>query len=108
MVRKFPTHHLETQLPNILRSRQWCIKVKPMETKYEKRLEAALAKQLKIELAERDWEQKDLAAAADMLPGTLSRYITGERSMPMPVFFKIAAALKLEPKALMERAEARL
>lgn len=78
-----------------------------METTYEDRLEAALAKQLKVELVERDWDQKDLASAAGIEAPTLSRYMRGQRSMPMPTFFKIAAALGIEPKELMERASRR-
>lgn len=78
-----------------------------METTYEDRLEAALAKQLKIELAERDWDQKDLAEAAGIERATLNRYMRGHRSMPMPTFFRIAAALELAPKELMERASRR-
>ena len=78
-----------------------------METTYESQLEAALAKQLKIEIAERDMDQKDLAEAAGIERATLNRYMRGHRSMPMPTFFKIAAALDMSPKELMERAEAR-
>ena len=79
-----------------------------METTYEGQLEAALAKQLKIEIAERDMDQKDLAEAAGIERATLNRYMRGHRSMPMPTFFKIAAALDLSPKELMERTEARV
>lgn len=79
-----------------------------METTYESQLEAALAKQLKIEIAERDMDQKDLAEAAGIERATLNRYMRGHRSMPMPTFFKIAAALDMTPKELMERAEARV
>jgi transcriptional regulator with XRE-family HTH domain len=75
---------------------------------YGERLEAALATQIKVELVERSMDQKDLAEAAGMDRVTLSRYMTGKRSMPMPTFFKVAEALGLSPRVLMERAEARI
>lgn len=72
------------------------------------RLEAALATQIKIELAERDWSQETLAKAVGIERATLTRYMTGKRSMPMPTFFKVAEAFGLSPRALMELAEARV
>jgi len=71
-------------------------------------LEAALATQIKVELVERGMDQKGLADAIDIESATLSRYMTGKRSMPMPTLFKVAGALGLSPRVLMERAEARL
>jgi transcriptional regulator with XRE-family HTH domain len=75
---------------------------------YGERLELALAKQIKIELAERDMDQKDLAEAISIEPATLSRYMQGKRSFPMPTFFKVAEALELSAQTLMQRAEARI
>jgi transcriptional regulator with XRE-family HTH domain len=75
---------------------------------YGDRLEAALSTQIKVELAERDMDQKDLAEKAGMDRVTLNRYIKGHRSMPMPVFFKVAEALGLSAQVLMQRAEARI
>lgn len=75
---------------------------------YGERLEAALATQIKVELVERDMDQKDLADAIGIERATLSRYITGKRSMPMPTFFKVAEALGTTAQALMQRAEARI
>lgn len=75
---------------------------------YGARLEAALALQIKVELTAREMDQKDLAEKAGMERVTLNRYLKGHRSMPMPVFFKIAEALGISPRALMERTEARL
>ena len=72
------------------------------------RLEAALTTQIKVELAGLDMDQKDLAAAIGIERATLSRYMTGKRSMPMPTFFKVAEALGLTPQTLMQRAEARV
>jgi transcriptional regulator with XRE-family HTH domain len=75
---------------------------------YGERLEAALSTQIKVELAERDMDQKDLADAVGVERATLSRYMTGKRSMPMPTFFKVAEALGLSAQVLMQRAEARI
>lgn len=75
---------------------------------YGESLEAALSTQIKVELAERDMDQKDLAEAVGVERATMNRYIKGHRSMPMPVFFKVAGALGLSPQVLMQRAEARI
>ena len=75
---------------------------------YGERLEAALSTQIKVELTERGMDQKDLAEAAGMDRVTLNRYLKGHRSMPMPMFFRLAEALGVSPLVLMERAEARV
>lgn len=75
---------------------------------YGDRLEAALSTQIKVELAERDMDQKDLATSIGIERATLNRYMKGHRSMPMPVFFKVAEALGVTPQVLMQRAEARV
>lgn len=72
------------------------------------RLEAAISKQIKVELVERSLEQKDLADAVGIERATLSRYMTNTRPMPMAIFFKIAEVFGLSPRVLMERAEARI
>lgn len=71
-------------------------------------LEASLATQVKVELVERGMDQKTLAERVGIHPVTLTKYMKGQRSIPMPVFFDIAAALGISPRELMERAEARL
>lgn len=75
---------------------------------YGARLEAALAHQIKVELVERGMDQKDLAEKVGIERATMNRYMTGKRSIPMPTYFKIAAALSLSPQELMQRAEARI
>lgn len=72
------------------------------------RLEAAISKQVKVELVERGMEQKDLAEAIGIERATLSRYMTNRRPMPMATFFAIAEVFGLTPRVLMERAEARI
>lgn len=71
-------------------------------------LEEALAKQIKVELAESGMDQKELAGKVGVHPVTMTKYMTFARSIPMPVFFSIAEALGLSPRELMARAEARI
>jgi plasmid maintenance system antidote protein VapI len=78
-----------------------------MET-YGTRLEAALATQIKVELVEREMTQKDLAEAIGVGRPAVNHYIKGHKSMPMPTFFKVAEALGLSPRELMQRAESRV
>ena len=70
----------------------------------EARFLAAISKQIRIELEEHDMDQKDLAEAVGIGRPTLNRYMQGHQVMPMPVFFRVAAALGLSPDALMTRA----
>jgi len=72
------------------------------------RLEEAIAKQIKVELVERGLDQKELAERIGIHPVTLTKYMKGQRSMPMPTFFAVADALGLSPRELMTRAEARV
>lgn len=83
------------------------IRVDIMNT-YGDRLEAALSIQIKVELADREMDQKDLADALGIESATLSRYMTGKRSMPMPTFFKVAEVFGISAQTLMERVEARI
>lgn len=83
-------------------------KIAHMETTYGQRLESALSTQIKVELVERDMDQKDLAAAVGIGRPALNRYLKGHQSMPMPTFFKVAEVLGLTPRVLMQRAEARI
>lgn len=83
------------------------LNVARMDT-YGDRLEAAIRTQLRVELAARDMSQQEFAAALDMPSATLSRYMKGHRSIPMPVFFKMAEVLGVTAKVLMEQAEDRL
>ncbi|WP_411709842.1 helix-turn-helix domain-containing protein [Arthrobacter sp. B10-11] len=78
-----------------------------MET-YADRLGASLSRQIRVELTERDMDQADLAEAIGVERATLSRYMRGHRSMPMPTFFRVAEALAVSPHVLLQRAEARI
>lgn len=71
-------------------------------------IQAALVMQVKAEMAAKDMKQKDMAARLGMQASTLSRYLAGERDIPMPVAFSMAAALDLPIIELVQRAERRL
>lgn len=77
-------------------------------TTYGASLEAALAKQIAIELVERDMTQKDLAELVGIGRPAMNHYLKGHKSMPMPTFFRVAEVLGLSPMLLMQRAEARV
>lgn len=71
-------------------------------------IQSALVTQVKAEMAARDMKQKDMAQRIGMQTSTLSRYLSGERDIPAPVLFSMAAALDLRIAELIERAERRL
>ena len=72
------------------------------------RYEAALATQIKVELAERDMTQKDLAEAIGIGRPAMNHYLKGHTSMQMQTFLKVAEALGITPNELMRRVEARV
>lgn len=71
-------------------------------------LEAALATQIKVELVERGMDQKTLAERVGIHAVTMTKYLKNQRSMPVPVLIDIAETLGVSPRALMQRAEARI
>lgn len=73
----------------------------------EDRLHVAMAAQIKVELAERGMDQKDLAEAVGIHAVTMTKYMKGQRVPNMTTFYKIAEALGLTPHEMMLRAEAR-
>jgi len=75
---------------------------------YGTEIQAALVTQVKAEMAAKDMRQKDMAARVGMQTSTLSRYLSGERDIPMPVVFSMANALDLSIIELVQRAERRL
>ena len=75
---------------------------------FGERLDAALAAQIRVELAEREMEQRALASALSIESATLSRYMNLKRSMPMHTFVKVAETFGISPYELMKRAEARI
>lgn len=75
---------------------------------YGESLERALSTQIRVEMLGREMEQQELAEKVGINRVTMNRYLKNHSSMPMPVFFKVAEALGLSPRELMERAEARI
>ena len=77
-------------------------------TTYGKKLEDAVAIQVKVELLEHGMTQKDLAEKVGVGRPAMNLYLNGSRSMPMPTFFSVAEAFGISPRELMTRAEARI
>jgi len=75
---------------------------------YGEAIQSALVAQVKAEMGAQDMKQKDMAAKVGMQTSTLSRYLSGERDIPMPVVFSFASALDLSIIELVQRAERRL
>lgn len=75
---------------------------------YGEKIQAAIAAQIKAEIAAIDWKQVDLAREANIPTSTLGRYLKGERDIPFPAFVDIAAALQMSYIELSSRAQRRL
>jgi transcriptional regulator with XRE-family HTH domain len=71
-------------------------------------IEAALIKQIRVELFERDMSQAELAEAIGVEPATMNRYLRGRRTLNMRQYSQICDALDLEADELMRRAMARV
>ena len=71
-------------------------------------IQAAIATQIRAELAAKGWKQAELAKRAGIPTSTLHRYLTGERDIPLPAFAEIANALDLPYIELAGRAQRRL
>ena len=70
-------------------------------------LENALIAQVRVELAERNMHQKDLAAKMGIAPSALNRYLRQERGISMKVFAAMAEGLGMHAWDLMRVVEAR-
>jgi transcriptional regulator with XRE-family HTH domain len=71
-------------------------------------IQAAIATQIKAEMAARDLKQSDLVKATGIVSSTLYRYLSGQRDIPLPAFAEIANALGLSVMELAGRAQRRL
>jgi transcriptional regulator with XRE-family HTH domain len=69
--------------------------------------ETALSAQIRDELGRRGMQQQELADAVGIGRATMNRYLQGHRTMPMPTFINVAAALGMQPSQLMGRAMGR-
>lgn len=75
---------------------------------YAERLEAAIIVQLRVEIAERNINQQELAKLVGTYPATMNRYFRGHRHIPMETFIQVARAFGMTPSALMALAESRM
>lgn len=71
-------------------------------------IQAAMAVQIKAEMAAKGWKGPELAKRSGIPTSTLHRYLNGERDIPLPAFVGIASALELTYLDLATRAQRRL
>jgi transcriptional regulator with XRE-family HTH domain len=64
----------------------------------------AIAHEMRIEMAKKDWKQQELADKIGITRETASRYLTGKKQMPIDVFLRAAAEFGISPAELMFRA----
>ena len=71
-------------------------------------LQAAIAQEIRVELARRRWSQARLLREADVLASSWRRYFVPPivRHLPMSALGRIAAALDMQTGELLSRAEA--
>lgn len=80
-------------------------KIAHMET--DEAFEKALMKQIRMEMAERDMTQQQLAEAIGIERATLSRYLNRRQQMSVRTLTAISRALKMSRLELWTRAEGR-
>lgn len=68
----------------------------------------ALSTEIRMGLVSKGWNQQDLAEMVGITRESMSRYLSGKKSMPMPTFFRVADAFGVSPRELMYRAELRV
>lgn len=71
-------------------------------------LQSAVATEIRIELAARQWKQVDLAERAGVTRETLNRYMRNKVGMPMSAFASLSRALGISPDELLARAMNRI
>lgn len=70
-------------------------------------LEVALSSEIRAEMAAQGIKQGELAKRAEISREALSRYLRGERVLPVDVYLRISFTLGLAPDELMTRAQKR-
>lgn len=70
-------------------------------------LEVALSAEMRAEMAAQGISQGAMAQRVSISREALSRYLLGTRAMPVDVYLRISAALRLAPDELMIRAQKR-
>lgn len=73
-----------------------------------RRLAQVVGAQVRAEAAFKGMSLRQLAAAIGINPTTLHRYTSGQRSMPLEVLYRIAVALDVPMKTIIDRAVGRL
>lgn len=69
---------------------------------------AAVGRQLRGEIAAAGSSIAAMARTIGIARSALDNYVTGKRSIPVPVVYSICAALRVEPHLVFARAEERL
>lgn len=77
-------------------------------TTQELDLQRALALEIKMELASREWTQAALAERSGVSRETMNRYMRNKVGMPIATFGAICRALGADPADLMARALKRI
>lgn len=75
---------------------------------YGDKIQAAVISQINAEIAAAGMNKVELAKKSGIPNSTLSRYLKGERDIPLPVFAGIADALGITYVELSARAQRRL
>lgn len=64
----------------------------------------AMATEMRVEMAKKDWKQQDLADRVGITRESMSRYLSGKKQMPMDTYLRAMAAFGISPAELMHRA----
>lgn len=78
------------------------------EDEKKAQLQAALAKQITIEMAELDMSQAQLAKAVGISRGAMNRYLRNHATLDFGQIIEIAGVFGLEASELLNLAEARV
>lgn len=69
---------------------------------------AAVGRQLRAEIAAAGSSIAAMARTIGIARSALDNYVTGKRSIPVPVVYSVCASLRVEPHIVFARAEERL
>lgn len=70
----------------------------------EERIIQAMATEMRVEMAKKEWKQQDLADRVGITRESMSRYLSGKKQMPMDTYLRAMAAFGISPAELMYRA----
>lgn len=69
---------------------------------------AAVGRQLRAEIGAAGSSIAAMAREIGIARSALDNYVTGKRSIPVPIVYAVGASLSVEPHVIVERAEERL